>query len=104
MPIYDYFCSSCFQTSSRFLPISQRHNPSPCPHCSKGQLQLQITAPRSLQFKDSPSRALTPQQQLAGPKLQGRVCRQVYAVLFYIIAKARPVQFAPPPKFQLLYN
>lgn len=71
MPIYDYFCSSCFETSSRFLPMAQRHEPSPCPHCTNGQLQLQITAPRSLQFKDSPIRALTPQQQLAGTQAQG---------------------------------
>ncbi len=71
MPIYDYSCSSCNAISSRFLPVSKRHDPSPCPVCTKGQLHLQITAPRSLQFKDSPLRALTPQQQLAGTQVTG---------------------------------
>lgn len=71
MPIYDYSCPICAQNSSRFVPISQRHDPVSCPHCHHGQLQRQITAPRSLQFKNSPLRALTPQQQLAGVQVEG---------------------------------
>lgn len=71
MPIYDYTCTHCHEISSRFLPISQRHEPGPCPVCATGQLELQITAPRSLFFKDSPLRALTPQQQLAGVNVTG---------------------------------
>lgn len=71
MPIYDYSCPHCAQSSSRFVSIAKRHDPVVCPHCDKGQLQRQITAPRSLQFKASPQRALTPQQQLAGVQVEG---------------------------------
>lgn len=71
MPIYDYSCSHCHQTTTRFLPVSKRHDAASCPQCGAGELHLQITAPRSLMFKDSPLRAMTPQQQLAGIQVEG---------------------------------
>lgn len=71
MPIYDYNCTTCHSVTSRFLPISKRHDPASCPNCETGELQLQISAPRSLYFKDGPQRALTPQQQLAGVDVHG---------------------------------
>lgn len=71
MPIYDYSCPLCHQNSSHFVSIAQRHSDITCSHCKQGQLQRQISAPRSLQFKDSKPSALTPQQQLAGLHVEG---------------------------------
>lgn len=71
MPLYDYECSHCDSIVSALRPMARRHDTSTCPDCETGTLSLKITAPRSLQFKDGPRRAMTPQQALAGTNVRG---------------------------------
>ncbi|MBH0308876.1 hypothetical protein I7E32_00700 [Alcaligenes faecalis] len=71
MPLYDYLCNHCLQRSSHLRSIATRNDPQTCPACEKGSLLLQISAPRRLFSKASPTRGLTPQQALAGSNVTG---------------------------------
>ncbi|HSH30958.1 MAG TPA: zinc ribbon domain-containing protein [Thiohalobacter sp.] len=71
MPLYAYQCEHCSHVVEMLRPMAQRNELAECIACKKGQLHLQISAPRSVIIKGGPFRAATPQQQLAGPKATG---------------------------------
>lgn len=71
MPLYDYQCNHCHTRTSALRSISSRHDAFSCTACEMGEMQYQISAPRSIAMGASAFRAATPQQQLAGPDVQG---------------------------------